>query len=76
LENPIDCAALGNVMLFLKSIGFFKDFRQAKDVVVKSVGKEVSDMMLEKVYDEIYQIYRESYARLKNVFSNLRRYRV
>ncbi|MCX8188459.1 MAG: FGGY family carbohydrate kinase [Nitrososphaeria archaeon] len=76
LENPIDCAALGNVMLFLKSIGFFKDFRQARAVIVKSVGKEVSDRMLEKIYDEIYQIYRDSYSRLKDIFSKLRKYRV
>ncbi len=76
LENPIDCAALGNTMLFLKSIGFFKDFRQAKDVIVKSVGKEVPDKGLEKFYDEIYQVYRESYFRLKDVFSKLKRYRL
>ena len=76
LENPIDCAALGNSMLLLKTLGFFKDFSQAKEVIVKSVGKESSDKELEKVYDELYNLYRESYIRLKDIFGKLQGYRI
>ena len=75
LENPIDCAALGSTMLFLKSIRFYKDLKEAKSVMVKAIGKEVSDKKLAKTYDEYYPIYRESYSRLKDIFAKLRRYR-
>lgn len=75
LENPIDCAALGSTMLFLKSIGFYKDLKEAKSVIVKAIGKEVPDETLAKTYDEYYPIYKESYSRLKDIFAKLRRYR-
>jgi len=72
----MDCAALGNSMLLLKTLGFFKDFSQAKEVIVKSVGKESSDKELEKVYDELYNLYRDSYIRLKDIFAMLKGYRI
>lgn len=75
LENPIDCAALGNTMLLLKSLGFFKDLGQAKEAVVKSAGAELPDLKLEEFYEQLYPIYRDSYIRLKDVFARLKDYR-
>ncbi|MEM3404304.1 MAG: FGGY family carbohydrate kinase [Nitrososphaeria archaeon] len=72
LENPIDCAALGNTMLFLNSIGFYKDLEDAKNVMVKAIGKETPDATLAKTYDMYYSIYKESYLRLKDIFIKLR----
>ncbi|MEM2744679.1 MAG: FGGY family carbohydrate kinase [Nitrososphaerota archaeon] len=75
IENSVDCAAIGNAMLFLTSLGEYKDIKEASKRIVKVIGEEDSDTELSKVYDEYYLIYKEAYKKLKNLFIKLRKFR-
>lgn len=75
LKNPLDCAAIGDAILFSIAIGEIKNIKDAKKKISKAIGKEEINKDLARIYDEIYPLYKDSYKRLKPIFENLKKFR-
>ena len=62
---------LGNLAVGLRTLGDCGDLAEAADRIVEIGGVFEPDPEKSKVYDELFQIYRTGYSKLKDVFAEL-----
>jgi len=75
LENPLDCAAIGDTIIASIAMGEIKSIKDSKEKFLKIISKEEVDERFAQIYDEIYLLYKDSYKKLKTIFKSLRKFR-
>lgn len=62
--------SLGAAMVGAVGVGMFDSFEEMKEVV-KIKGSSIPDLKAHETYNQIYPLFKETYHKLKDIFSGL-----